>query len=134
MPDRTTAASEVLRAEMKQIYAQKFAVTYSTGDSGYVYSDRVPPGMVLRVRVFLAYAPEREASDDIVMGIENGGEKVIVRASAPLATQKGLANDNPFWVGEGDRLFAYFPDADDTDTLEIHIAGAITTLKEWQES
>jgi len=118
---------------MKQIYSRSFTVTFSTGDSGYVYAEKISPGMVLRVETCFAYAPERVASDNIILGIKDGAENIIIRASAPLAAQKGIANDNSFWLGEGDQLFAYFPDADDTDQLGIHVIGVLNTLEEWRK-
>jgi len=118
---------------MKQIYIEKTAVTFSTGDSGYIYGERIRPGHVLRVDICCAYAPEREASDDVKIGVENGGDKVLIKAVAPLAAQGGVTSDTPFYVGEGDRAFAYFPDADDTDTLELHIIGQLMTLNDWRK-
>ena len=118
---------------MKQIYARSFTVTFSTGDSGYVYAEKIAPGMVLRVETCFAYAPEREASEEIILGIKDGAEKIIIRAAAPLATQKGIANDNPFSMGEGDQLFAYFPNAEDADQLAIHVIGVLYTLDEWRK-
>lgn len=118
---------------MKQIYARSFTVTFSTGDSGYVYGQKISPGMVLRVETCFAYAPEREASEQIILGIQDGAEKIIIRASAPLATQKGVANDNPFSMGEGDQLFAYFQNAEDGDEIAIHVIGVLYTLDEWRK-
>jgi len=118
---------------MKQIYARSFAVIFYAGDSGYVYSEKISPGMVLRVETCFAYAPEREASEEIILGIQDGAEKIIIRAAAPLATQKGVANDNPFSMGEGDQLFAYFPNAEDADQLAIHVIGVSYTLDEWRK-
>ena len=118
---------------MKQIYTRKFCCVHITGGSGYVYSERVDPGMVLHVEVAFAYAPDRAASDNIILGIIDGVEKVILTAKAPLAAQKGLANDNRFHMGEGDRLYAYFPDADDTDTIELHVVGILMPLDEWRQ-
>lgn len=118
---------------MRQIYARKFTDVFATGDTGYVYSEKIDPGMVLRVEIAFAYAPDRKASDNIILGIVDGVEKVILRAAAPLEAQKGLANDNPFHMGEGDRLYAYFPDVDDTDTIELHVIGTLMPLDEWRQ-
>lgn len=117
---------------MRQIYSRSFTVTFSTGDSGYVFSEKIDPGYILHVHSCFAYAPEREANDDIIIGIRNGGQDVILQAQATLATQLGSAVGFGFFVGEGDQVFAYFPDADDTDKIGIHINGVLIPRKEWE--
>ncbi|TES93560.1 MAG: hypothetical protein E3J94_01290 [Desulfobacteraceae bacterium] len=118
---------------MKQIYTRIFTVTFSTGDSGYVYADKISPGNVLRVETCFAYAPERAASEEIILGIKDGAENIIIRATAPLAAQKGVSTENPFSMGEGDQLFAYFPSAEDADQLGIHVIGVLYSLDEWRK-
>jgi hypothetical protein len=118
---------------MKQIYSRSFTVTFSTGDSGYVLSEKVDPGYILHVHSCFAYAPQREANDDIVIGIRNGGEDVILQAQATVATQLGSVAPLDFFIGEGDQVLAYFPDADDTDKIGIHLNGVLIPLKEWKK-
>lgn len=117
---------------MKQVYNRSFAATWLTGDSGYVFSDRIDPGYVLHVHSCSAYSPEREASDDVVIGIRSGSGDTIVTAQAPLAAQRAVDTPNDFFLGEGDQLFAYFPDVDNTDVIGIHINGVLMPLDEWE--
>jgi len=118
---------------MRQIYSRSFTVTFSTGGSGYVFSEKIDPGYVLHVHSCFAYAPEREANDDIVIGIRNGGQDVILFAVAPAATQRGADVTRDFYVGEGDQVFAYFPDVDNTDTIGINLNGELMTRVDWEK-
>lgn len=118
---------------MRQVYSRSFTVTFSTGDSGYVFADRIDPGYVLHVHAALAYAPEREASDDIIIGVRNGSGDIIIRTGATLATQRGLEASTNFFLGEGDQAFAYFPDADNGDSIGIHLNGVLLLLKDWEK-
>jgi len=115
-----------------QIYNRSFTVTFLTGDSGYVFADGIDPGYVLHVHSCFAYAPQRETADDIIIGIRNGGQDIILQSKAPATLEYGAAVDNDFFVGEGDQVFASFPDADNGDSLGIHINGILHDLKEWE--
>jgi len=117
---------------MKQIYTRSFTVTFSTGDSGYVYGEKVPAGHVLCCCSSFAYSPERDPNDCVILGINDGGEEILIFGATPLAAQRGVANDNMFWIGEGDQPFAYFPDAEDGDTIALHIIGILESLDEWR--
>lgn len=118
---------------MRTIYSRSFTVTFSTGDSGYVFAEKIDPGYVLHVHNCFAYAPQREASDDIIIGIRNGGQDILLQAYATLAAQVGSATGGGFFVGEGDQVFAYFPDADNGDSLGIHLNGVLVSLKDWEK-
>ena len=118
---------------MRQIYSRGFTVTFATGDSGYVFAERIDPGYVLLVQSCSAYSPQREASDDVIIGIRNGGQDTILTAQAPLAAQRGVDTPTPFWVGELDQVFAYFPDVDNTDSIGIHLNGVLVPLREWDK-
>ena len=118
---------------MRQIYSRSFTVTFATGDSGYVFAEKIDPGQILHVHSSFAYAPERVASDNIIIGIRNGGQDIIMQAQATVATQKGATVDTDFFLGEGDQLYAYFPDADDGDCLGIHLNGVLMSRKEWED-
>ena len=117
---------------MRQIYSRSFTVTFSTGDSGYVFAEKIDPGQILHVHSCVAYSPQREASDDVIVGIRNGGEDLILTAQAPLAAQRGVQIPNKFPVGEGDQVFAYFPDVDNGDSIGIHLNGILSDLKDWE--
>lgn len=117
---------------MRQIYSRSFTVTFSTGDSGYVFADKIDPGYILHVLSCVGYSPEREASDDVILGIRNGGQDIFLTAQAPLAAQRGVDTPTDFLVGESDQVFAYFPDADDTDKIGIHLNGVLIHLREWE--
>lgn len=118
---------------MRQVYSRSFTVTFLTGDSGYVFSEKIDPGWILLVLSCCAYAPERELSDDVIVGIRNGGQDIILTAQAPLAAQRGVDTPTGFLVGESDQVFAYFPDADNGDSLGIHLNGFLVPLEEWDK-
>lgn len=117
---------------MRQVYNRSFAVTFLTGDSGYVFADKVPPGHILHVHSCVGYSAQREASDDVLIGIREAGTDLYLTAKAPLAAQRAVDVPKDFFAGEGDQIFAYFPDADNTDVLEVHINGVLLKLTEWE--
>lgn len=117
---------------MRQVYNRSATVTWVTGDSGYVFSEKVDPGYVLHVHSCFAYSPERDANDDIVIGIRNGGQDTILNAQATLATQLGSPAPTDFFLGEGDSVYGYFPDAENNDHIGIHLNGVLMTLKDWE--
>jgi hypothetical protein len=116
---------------MRQIYSRSFTVVWKTGDSGYVFAEKIDPGYILHVHSCFAYSPLRDKDDNIVIGLRNGGQEMILHAEAPLAVQKGAAVGTNFFVGEGDQVFAYFPDAKNLDTISIHLNGVLIPLAEW---
>lgn len=118
---------------MRQVYSRSFTVTFKTGDSGYVFAERIDPGQLLHVHSCFAYAPERDPNDNIIIGLRNGGQDFIIQAQAPLAQQKGMAAATDFFVGELDQPFAYFPDAENGDTIGIHINGVLLPRCEWEK-
>jgi len=117
---------------MRQIYTRSFTVTFLTGDSGYVFSENIKSGHVLHVHSCCAYSSAREASDDVIIGIRELAGDFMLTAQAPLAAQRGVDVPKDFFVGEGDRVFAYFPDADNTDVLELHINGEFMTREDYE--
>jgi len=118
---------------MRQVYSRSFTVTWLTGDSGYVFSETIDSGYILHVHSCFAYAPEREANDDIIIGIRNGGQDMILQAQATLAVQLGASVPVDFFVGEGDQVFAYFPDADNNDKIGIHLNGVLIGREDWEK-
>jgi hypothetical protein len=116
---------------MRQIYSRSFTATLASGGSRYVFAEKIDPGNILHVHSCSAYSLQREASDNVIIGIRNGGEDLILTAQAPLAIQRGVDAPNSFFVGEGDQAFGYFPDGDDTDTIGIHLNGVLIPLSEW---
>lgn len=118
---------------MRQVYSRSFTVTFATGDSGYVLSDRIDPGYVLRVRSCYAYSPEREASDAIYIGIRDGATDIVHFMIAPVATLKGSDMRNELLIGEGDQVFAYFPNCDSGDTLGLNLNGELIPLEDWEK-
>ena len=107
---------------------------FATGDSGYVYSERIDPGWILHVHNAFAYAPERDTGDNIILGIMHGGERVVIRAQSAAAAQRGMDCQRDFMLGEGDTIFAYFPDAEAGDTLGLHIVGELMTVDDWKKA
>jgi len=118
---------------MKQIYCEKWSETVDASHSKYVFSDRIDPGKILHVKNCFAHAPEREALDIVQLGVQNGGTKVLIRARKWNIAGEGVSAFNDFFVGEGDQIYAHFPDADNTDTVELHVIGVLYTLDEWRK-
>ena len=118
---------------MRQIYCEKWSETVDASHSKYVFSDRVKPGWMLHVHNCFGHAPERKSADKAHIGIENGGTKVLVRSRSWDVAGDGVSALNDFYVGEGDQVYAYFPDADSTDTIELHVIGILMTLDEWRQ-
>lgn len=117
---------------MSQIYIEKWAGTVVAGHSKYVLSDRVQVGHVLHVKNCYAYAPEIAPNDKVRVGVRNGGVDVYARVRGTETKNTGLSTLNEFFVGEGDQVFAYFPDADNTNTIELHVMGELFRLEEWR--
>lgn len=118
---------------MRQIYAESWKETIAAGHSKRVYSDKVPIGKILFVASCFALANEREVNDRILIGLENGGQEIVIRSYKPGATQLGLSILNQVAIGEGDRLFAEFLDADNTDIIELHVCGVLYDANAWRK-
>lgn len=109
----------------KEIYTEKQTETMTQAHDRYIWSEPVPNGKVLQVLNMYGHGHEREAKDRIKLGVKNGATEFLIRARKWADSGEGLSALNPFFVGEYDKLFAYFPDADDTDTIELHIVGVL---------
>lgn len=118
---------------MRQVYSRSFTVTWLTGDSGYVFSETIDSGYILHVHSCFAYSPLRDANDNIVIGVRNGGQDIILQGQATAAAQKGSQVGTDFFVGEGDQVFAYFPDAENNDTIGIHLNGVLIKREDWEK-
>ena len=115
------------------MFIEFWSETVTAGHSKYVLSDRVPSGHVLHVMNCYASAPEAEVNDVVWIAVRSGGSDYLVRKRKVRLDNVGLSALNSFLVGEGDRVFAYFPDADNTDTIELHLNGFLIPIKEWRE-
>jgi len=115
-----------------QIYAEKWSETIVTGHSKYVLSDRIQPGHILHVMNCYAYSPEITQNEKVHIGVRNGGVDVYVRVRATESKNTGLSALNGFLVGESDKIFAYFPSAENTETIELHVIGELFRLEEWR--
>jgi hypothetical protein len=117
---------------MRQVLSRSYAVTCATGGSKYVYSEPVPPGYVVHIKSCLGYCEQREASDDMILGYTDGGKEIYITAKATLAAARGISAESEFYVGEGDKVFALFPDVDNTDVIELHLNGTLLTLSDFE--
>lgn len=117
---------------MAILYSERWSETVDASHSKYVFSDPIKTGHLLHVHSCFAHAPERKISDIIHIGVRNGAVDILVRARGGAVAKEGLSALHDFFVGEHDRVFAYFPDSDATDTIELHIIGCLKTLKEWR--
>jgi len=118
---------------MKTVYARKWSESVDASHSKYVFSERINPGHVLHVHNCYAHAPEREVSDITRIGVRNGGQDIFVRVRGGAIAKEGMSALRDFFVGEGDQVFAYFPDSDNTDTIELHVIGILYSLDEWRK-
>jgi len=118
---------------MRQVYLNKWCETPNTAPSKYVYSDVVKPGYVLHVHTCFAHDPERAANEIITMGILDAGRQIILRSRGCAIAKEGMSALKDFFVGEGDKIFAYFPDATGDDPIELHVVGVLLSLDEWRE-
>lgn len=118
---------------MRRIYVEKWSETVKDGHSKRVTSDRIDPGMVLHVLNCFAHSPEREVNDVTTMYVRNGGQDIIIRSRGGAIAKSGMSALNSFFVGEGDCVCAYFPDADNTDTIELHVIGYLESLDVWRQ-
>jgi len=100
----------------------------------YVLAERVEAGHVLHIHNCYAHAPENAKGDKIELGIQVGGEKIIVRARGTSAAKDGMSALRDFFIGEDNQLYAYFPDADNGDIIGLHVIGHMMSAKEWHES
>ena len=117
---------------MRHIYNRSFVRAWATGEDTEIIGETVDPGWVLHVHSCFAYAPEREANDDIIVGVRTGGQDLILMAQATAAAQKGSAVAYGFYLGEGQALFADFPDVDNGDEIGLHVSGVLMRLKDWE--
>jgi len=117
---------------MKEIYCRMWSEVLDLAHDRYVWSDLIGNGNVLHVKNCFVYAPERKALDVIEMGIQNGATKVLIRARKWNNAGEGLSALNDFFVGEYDKIYGHFPDADDTDTISLHVTGVLMTRDEFR--
>lgn len=118
---------------MRQVYNRSSTVTFNTGDSGYVFSERIDPGCILHVHSCFGYSPQRTEGENVIIGIDDGGPGVILQAKAALTQQRGAAVETDFFVGEGDRVYAIFPNAGNGDSIGIHLSGVLQYLEDWKK-
>ena len=117
---------------MSQIYAEKWSEVIETGHTKHVLTDRVKTGLILHVKNCFAYSAEVTVNEKVFIGVRNGGIDVYVRVRATESKNTGLSALNDFLVGEGDQVFAYFPSANNADTIELNIIGELFRLEEWR--
>lgn len=117
---------------MSVLYIKKWSEIVAAGHSKYVYSEKIDAGKILHVHNCYAHAPERDANDIIQLGVERGGEKVLIRSRGGAIAKEGMSALRDFFVGEGNRVFGYFPDSEDDDQIELHIVGHLLDIEEWR--
>jgi len=116
----------------RTLYARQWTETITAGHSLKVYSEKVPPGYVLKVNACFFHVPEAEASDQLMICLEDGGQNIVLRSRKSTTALSGISIFNPFPVGEGDRIWAYAKDADEGDALVLNIIGEMIPASEWR--
>lgn len=114
-------------------YINQWENKVALGESARVYSDRIKPGLILKVHCCYAYVPERAQGDLTIILIEVGGREIVVRARAEDLRQRGVSSYRPFLVGENNRIIAYAPDAVEGDTIQLNVIGEMIPLKKWRK-
>ncbi len=117
---------------MREIFTGVWSETVTQAHDRYVWSDPVPVGKVLHVQSMYGHGHEREALDRIKLGVKNGATQILARARKWANSGEGLSIINGFFVGEHDKLYAYFPDSDDTDTIALHVIGVLMTRDDFR--
>lgn len=116
----------------RTVYARQWTEKVTAGHSLKVYSEKVPPGYVLKVNGCFFHLPESEAGDHATIYMENGGQNIVLRSRALTAALDGMSIFNPFPMGEGDRVYGYAPNADEGNSLVLNIVGELMPVSEWR--
>ena len=119
---------------MRQLYINKWSEKIGADHSKYILSDAVKAGQVLHVHNCYAHAPERAANEIVQIGVRNGVGDVLIRSRGAGIAAEGMSARRDFFVGEGDQIFAYFPSAQTTDLIELHVVGCLITLDDWRRT
>ncbi len=119
---------------MRQMYIECWSETIDASHSKYVFSDRVPAGYVLQIKNCYAHSPGGSVADIVTLGVRSGGKDCLLRSRGKDLAKEGMSSVNVFLAGEGDQVFAYFPDAGNGDTVALHINGILTPAKEWRDA
>ena len=117
---------------MRQLFAHTWSETIEASSSKYVYSDKIQPGQILHVHSCCAHSPQGEVTDLVMIGIRNGGQKNLITSKPVTVVGEGIDSPQTFFLGEGDQVYGYFPSADTTDTIELHVVGVLVPLKAWK--
>lgn len=123
----------LIEVVMRQMYIDCWSETVDASHSKYVFSDRVPVGYVLIVLNCYAHSPDGSVADIVSLGVRSGGKDCYLRSRGKDLAKEGMSTLSTFLVGEGDKVFAYFPNADNTNTVALHINGYLVPVKEWRE-
>jgi len=118
---------------MRTIYARQWVEVVTTNHSLKVYSEKVPPGYVIKVNGCFFYLPEAETNDPAIIYMENGGENIVIRSRLLTAALDGISIFNAFPLGEGDRIYGYAPNADVGDSLILNVVGELIPASEWRD-
>jgi hypothetical protein len=117
---------------MQRVLTEIRSETITPSHSCLIFSDRIRPGEILRIDSLCGYSAQTETNDNVFLGVEDGGRRVYIQAAAIDTATEGICARGPIYVGEGDRAFAYFPDADEGDVIELHLIGVISPRTSWQ--
>jgi len=116
----------------RTLYARQWTETITAGHSLKVYSDKVPPGYVLKVNGCFFHVPDAEASDQLTIYLEDGGQNIILRSRKSTTALSGISIFNTFPIGEGDRIWGYAKNADEGDTIVLNVVGEMIPVSEWR--
>jgi len=118
---------------MRQIYVNKWDDTVTATHNKYVLSDRVKAGEILHVHTCFCYAPSSNTGDIITFGVRTGIFDVTCRSRGCTNRKEGLSSLRDFFVGEGDQVFAHFPDSAVGHAIGLHIVGCLLSIDEYRE-
>lgn len=104
------------------------------GHSQRIYGERIEAGWILVVKHCYVYLPEIGTPDKIIIYIENGPSKPIIRARGKEVGRLGISSLAPFLVGEYQRVVGHAPDANPGDSISMTITGDLMPLWDWRKS
>ncbi|MBA7604202.1 hypothetical protein ES703_11321 [subsurface metagenome] len=118
---------------MRQIYINKWSEVVDASHSKYILSDVVNSGYILHVHTCFCHAPSSDTGDIISFGVRDGIGDVVCRSRGCTVRKEGMSALRDFFVGEGDQIFAHFPDAAVGHVIGLHIIGCLLSIDEYRE-
>jgi len=118
---------------LRHLYQNQWTEIITPGHDRRVCSDQVRPGWILYVHSCYLHLPEAKSGDVATIYLVHGAQRHVLRSRARDAAKQGLSALLPFHVAEHQWIIGYAPDADEGDTIELGMCGAMIPLKKWRK-